>query len=54
MSIYVENKKGIVREMSGSPIIQVGKLVGAVTHNLMNDPERDYGIFIKNMMDAAG
>ena len=54
MSIYVENKKGIVREMSGSPIIQDGKLVGAVTHVLVNDPTRGYGIFIENMLDVAG
>ena len=39
--------------MSGSPIIQDGKLVGAVTHVLVNDPMRGYGIFIKNMLDAA-
>jgi len=40
--------------MSGSPIIQDGKLVGAVTHVLVNDPTREYGIFIENMLDAAG
>jgi stage IV sporulation protein B len=39
--------------MSGSPIIQDGKLVGAVTHVLVNDPTRGYGIFIENMLDAA-
>ena len=44
---------GIVQGMSGSPIIQDGKLVGAVTHVLVNDPTRGYGIFIKNMLDAA-
>lgn len=38
--------------MSGSPIIQDGKLVGAVTHVLVNDPTRWYGIFIENMPDA--
>ena len=36
------------------PIIQDGKLVGAVTHVLVNDPTRGYGIFIENMLDAAG
>ena len=41
-------------EVSGSPIIQDGKLVGAVTHVLVNDPTRGYGIFIENMLDAAG
>ena len=45
---------GIVAGMSGSPIIQDGKLVGAVTHVLVNDPTRGYGIFIENMLDAAG
>lgn len=44
---------GIVQGMSGSPIIQGGKLVGAVTHVLVNDPTRGYGIFIENMLDAA-
>ena len=44
---------GIVQGMSGSPIIQDGKLVGAVTHVLINDPAKGYGIFIENMLDAA-
>lgn len=44
---------GIVQGMSGSPIIQDGKLVGAVTHVLVNDPTKGYGIFIENMLDAA-
>ena len=44
---------GIVQGMSGSPVIQNGKLVGAVTHVLVNDPTRGYGIFIENMLDAA-
>ncbi len=41
---------GIVQGMSGSPIIQNGKLVGAVTHVLINDPTKGYGIFIENML----
>lgn len=45
---------GIVQGMSGSPIIQDGKLVGAVTHVLVNDPTTGYGIFIDNMLDAVG
>ncbi len=45
---------GIVQGMSGSPIIQDGKLVGAVTHVLVNDPTTGYGIFIENMLEAAG
>ena len=39
--------------MSGSPIIQNDKLVGAVTHVLINDPTTGYGIFIENMLNAA-
>lgn len=49
----LEQTGGIVQGMSGSPIIQDGKLVGAVTHVLVNDPTRGYGIFIENMLDAA-
>ncbi len=45
---------GIVQGMSGSPILQDGKLVGAVTHVLVNDATRGYGIFIENMLHAAG
>ena len=44
---------GIVRGMSGSPIIQDGKLVGAVTHVLVANPTEGYGIFIENMLSAA-
>lgn len=44
---------GIVQGMSGSPILQNGRIVGAVTHVLVNDPTSGYGIFIENMM-AAG
>ena len=39
--------------MSGSTIIQNGKIVGAVTQVLVSDPTRGYGIFIENMLDAA-
>ena len=45
---------GIVQGMSGSPIIQNGKLIGAVTHVLVNSPDTGYGIFIENMLEAAG
>ena len=41
---------GIVQGMSGSPIVQNGKIIGAVTHVLINDPQRGYGIFITNML----
>ncbi|MBR3962103.1 MAG: SpoIVB peptidase [Oscillospiraceae bacterium] len=50
----IETTGGIVQGMSGSPIIQDGKLVGAVTHVLVNDPTKGYGIFIENMLEAAG
>ena len=49
----LETTGGIVQGMSGSPIIQDGKLVGAVTHVLVNNPTTGYGIFIENMLDAA-
>lgn len=45
---------GIVQGMSGSPIIQNGKIVGAVTHVFVSDPTMGYGIFIENMLKAAG
>lgn len=50
----LEATGGIVQGMSGSPIIQDGKLIGAVTHVLVNAPEIGYGIFIENMLQAAG
>jgi stage IV sporulation protein B len=39
--------------VSGSPIVQDGKLIGAVTHVLVNDPTRGYGIFAENMLETA-
>lgn len=50
----IERTGGIVQGMSGSPIVQNGKLVGAVTHVLVNDPIKGYGIAIENMLKAAG
>jgi len=44
---------GIVQGMSGSPILQNGKLVGAVTHVFVNDCERGYGIFAENMLESS-
>ncbi len=49
----LETTGGIVQGMSGSPILQNGHLIGAVTHVLVNDPTTGYGIFIENMLDAA-
>jgi len=57
MVIRITDKKllsltgGIVQGMSGSPILQNGRIVGAVTHVLVNDPTRGYGIFIENMLE---
>lgn len=47
----LEQTGGIVPGMSGSPIIQDGKLVGAVTHTLVNNPSKGYGILIENMLE---
>lgn len=49
----LEKTGGIVQGMSGSPIIQNGKLIGAVTHVFVNEPEKGYGIFIETMMEMA-
>lgn len=49
----LEKTGGIVQGMSGSPIVQDGKLIGAVTHVFVNDPTRGYGIFIENMYNFA-
>ncbi len=49
----LEATGGIVQGMSGSPILQDGRLIGAVTHVLVNDPTTGYGIFIENMLNAA-
>ena len=50
----LETTGGIVQGMSGSPILQNGKLVGAVTHVMVDDPTSGYGIWIGNMLEAAG
>lgn len=50
----IEKTGGIVQGMSGSPIIQDGKLIGAVTHVLVSDPTKGYGIFIENMLSQMG
>lgn len=46
----LEQTGGIVQGMSGSPIVQEGKIIGAVTHVFVNDPTKGYGIFIENML----
>lgn len=52
-SICLEKTGGIIQGMSGSPIIQDGKLVGAVTHVLVNKPDTGYGIYMDWMIDAV-
>lgn len=52
--VLLEKTGGIVQGMSGSPILQNGKLVGAVTHVFVNDPTRGYGIFAETMIREAG
>ena len=44
---------GIIQGMSGSPIIQGDKIIGAVTHVVINNPHKGYGIFITNMLEEA-
>lgn len=48
----LEATGGIVQGMSGSPILQNGKIIGAVTHVLLSDPTAGYGIFIENMLKS--
>lgn len=48
----IDKTGGIVQGMSGSPIVQNGKLIGAVTHVFVNDPTRGYGISIENMASS--
>lgn len=49
----LEKTGGVVQGMSGSPIIQNGNIIGAVTHVVVNHPEKGYGIFITNMLEEA-
>ena len=49
----IEKTGGIVQGMSGSPIIQNGKLIGAVTHVLIAEPAKGYGISIEKMLEMA-
>ena len=47
----LEKTGGIIQGMSGAPIIQNGKIIGAVTHVFVNDPTKGYGIFIEEMIE---
>ena len=49
----LESTGGIIQGMSGSPVIQDGKLIGAVTHVFVKDPTKGYGIFIETMLEEA-
>ena len=49
----IQKTGGIVQGMSGSPIIQNGRLVGAVTHVMVNNPKKGYGIFAQNMVEES-
>ena len=49
----IEKTGGIIQGMSGSVLLQNGKIIGAVTHVIINDPTVGYGIFIENMLSAA-
>ena len=49
----IEKTGGIVQGMSGSPIIQNGMLVGAVTHVFVNEPERGYAVFAETMLEES-
>ena len=49
----LEKTGGIIQGMSGSPIIQNDKIIGAVTHVVVDNPEKGYGIFITNMLEEA-
>ncbi|MHB8124092.1 MAG: SpoIVB peptidase [Desulfitobacteriaceae bacterium] len=50
----IEITGGIIQGMSGSPIVQNGKIIGAVTHVFINDSKRGYGVFIQNMLKESG
>ncbi len=49
--VLLEKTGGIVQGMSGSPILQNGKLIGAVTHVFIQDATSGFGIFIENMLE---
>ena len=51
--VLLEKTGGIVQGMSGSPIIQDGRLIGAVTHVFVNDPTQGYGLYVDWMLGAA-
>ncbi|MCI1931785.1 MAG: SpoIVB peptidase, partial [Clostridia bacterium] len=52
-SRLLDGTGGIIQGMSGSPILQDGKFIGAVTHVFVNDPTKGYGIFAETMLEQA-
>ena len=50
----LEKTGGILQGMSGSPIIQDGKIIGAVTHVFVSDPTQGYGLYVDWMLGEAG
>lgn len=44
---------GIVQGMSGTPIIQNGKLIGAITHVIVENPQKGYAVFAQTMLEAS-
>ena len=51
--VLLEKTGGIVQGMSGSPILQDGRIIGAVTHVFVNNPTQGYGVFIDWMLEQA-
>ncbi len=49
----LDKTNGIVQGMSGSPVVQNGKLIGAVTHVQASDPTKGYGLYIEHMIEVA-
>jgi len=49
----MNSTNGVIKGMSGSPIVQNNKLIGAVTHAIVNDNEKGYGIFITTMLEEG-
>lgn len=49
----IEKTGGIIQGMSGSPIIQNGKLIGAITHVIVNNPLKGYAIFAQTMLEES-
>ena len=47
----IDRTGGIIQGLSGAPILQDGKIIGAVTHVFVSDPQEGYGIFIEDMLE---